>query len=368
MAAPRDPVADLKRIAYLLEAMQEPAFRIRAFRGAATALTEMGPDEVQRLATTGGLRRRERDRRGHRADDPREPARRGAGLPAPPGVHRRPATGRGSPNPARGAPRRPPRPHPRLRRRRDDPRDGRDRDRDRPRVPRHHRPLAAADRRQRARDRAPDGPARRDRRAQRGAGAVQDPHRDRGRHQRGRLARSDAGRPRAPGRRRRQRPLRAAHGRTADDPPHGHRPRRPEPRRPRPLHRADEGRAKEPTAVDVRRRHRLRRRGALRQGDRGQLAPERLDPPKRLLRLAVEAGCRVSIDSDAHTLGQLSWLRNGCERAFLCGVTPEIVVNALPRDCWPGPPRTRLDRALTPALRRRPGGARPASVRARAHT
>ena len=57
--------------------------------------------------------------------------------------------------------------------------------------------------------------------------------------------------------------------------------------------------------------------------------PERLDPPKRLLRLAVEAGCRVSIDSDAHTLGQLSWLRNGCERAFLCGVTPEMVVNAL---------------------------------------
>ena len=60
--------------------------------------------------------------------------------------------------------------------------------------------------------------------------------------------------------------------------------------------------------------------------------PERLDPPKRLLRLAVEAGCRVSIDSDAHTLGQLSWLRNGCERAFLCGVTPEMVVNALAAD------------------------------------
>ena len=60
--------------------------------------------------------------------------------------------------------------------------------------------------------------------------------------------------------------------------------------------------------------------------------PERLDPPKRLLRLAVEAGCRVSIDSDAHTLGQLSWLRNGCERAFLCGVTSDMVVNALAAD------------------------------------
>jgi putative hydrolase len=57
--------------------------------------------------------------------------------------------------------------------------------------------------------------------------------------------------------------------------------------------------------------------------------PERLDPPKRLLRLAVEAGCRVSIDSDAHSQGQLFWLGNGCERAFLCGVTPPMVVNAL---------------------------------------
>jgi putative hydrolase len=60
--------------------------------------------------------------------------------------------------------------------------------------------------------------------------------------------------------------------------------------------------------------------------------PERLDPPKRLLRLAVEAGCRVSIDSDAHAPGQLAWLGNGCERAFLCGVTPDRIVNALPLD------------------------------------
>ena len=57
--------------------------------------------------------------------------------------------------------------------------------------------------------------------------------------------------------------------------------------------------------------------------------PERLDPPKRLLRLAVEAGCRVAIDSDAHSQGQLFWLGNGCERAFLCGVTPPMIVNAM---------------------------------------
>ena len=65
---------------------------------------------------------------------------------------------------------------------------------------------------------------------------------------------------------------------------------------------------------------------------RSTRGPERLDPPKRLLRLAVEAGCRVSIDSDAHAPGQLFWLGNGCERAFLCGVTPPMIVNTLGAD------------------------------------
>ncbi|MBX6356025.1 MAG: PHP domain-containing protein [Micromonosporaceae bacterium] len=60
--------------------------------------------------------------------------------------------------------------------------------------------------------------------------------------------------------------------------------------------------------------------------------PDRLDPPKRLLRLAVEAGCRFSIDSDAHAPGQLDWLRYGCERAALCGVDPDRVVNTWTAD------------------------------------
>jgi putative hydrolase len=55
--------------------------------------------------------------------------------------------------------------------------------------------------------------------------------------------------------------------------------------------------------------------------------PERLDPPKRLLRLAVEAGCLTSIDTDAHAPGQLDWLPNGCERAARCGVSVESIVN-----------------------------------------
>jgi putative hydrolase len=60
--------------------------------------------------------------------------------------------------------------------------------------------------------------------------------------------------------------------------------------------------------------------------------PERLDPPKRILRLAVEAGCRVAIDSDAHAPGQLAWLPIGCNRAAACGVPEASVVNTLGAD------------------------------------
>jgi putative hydrolase len=56
--------------------------------------------------------------------------------------------------------------------------------------------------------------------------------------------------------------------------------------------------------------------------------PERLDPPKRLLRMAVEAGCLTSIDTDAHAPGQLDWQRNGCERAAECAVPTGSIVNS----------------------------------------
>ena len=58
--------------------------------------------------------------------------------------------------------------------------------------------------------------------------------------------------------------------------------------------------------------------------------PDRLDPPKRLLRQALEAGCRFSIDTDAHAPGQLDWLPYGCERAARCGVPAERIVNTWP--------------------------------------
>lgn len=58
--------------------------------------------------------------------------------------------------------------------------------------------------------------------------------------------------------------------------------------------------------------------------------PERLDPPKRLLTLAVQAGCLTSIDTDAHAPGQLDWQPNGCERAVACAVPPASIVNTWP--------------------------------------
>ncbi|MEU4929828.1 PHP domain-containing protein [Streptomyces yokosukanensis] len=54
--------------------------------------------------------------------------------------------------------------------------------------------------------------------------------------------------------------------------------------------------------------------------------PERLDPPRRLLRRAVAAGVLFSVDTDAHAPGQLDWQILGCARAEECGVPAERVV------------------------------------------
>jgi putative hydrolase len=44
----------------------------------------------------------------------------------------------------------------------------------------------------------------------------------------------------------------------------------------------------------------------------------------------VGAGCRVSIDTDAHAPGQLEWQVNGCIRAAECDVPTESIVNVWP--------------------------------------
>ena len=55
--------------------------------------------------------------------------------------------------------------------------------------------------------------------------------------------------------------------------------------------------------------------------------PERRDPPTRLLELALATGCWFSIDTDSHAPGQLEFLDYGCARAVACGVPAERVVN-----------------------------------------
>ena len=56
--------------------------------------------------------------------------------------------------------------------------------------------------------------------------------------------------------------------------------------------------------------------------------PERLDPPKEMLRKAVDAGLKIAISSDAHAADQLEWHPYGTDRAAECGVAAEQVVNA----------------------------------------
>ena len=149
---------------------------------------------------------------------------------------------------------------------------------------------------------------------QRGARAVPHPHRHRGRHPRGRRPRPGRRPARRARRRGRERALEAAHERAADDRPHGRGDGEPAHRHPRPLHRPH-GAGQGPSGVDVRRRLVF---GVCTHFDKAveiNCRPERLDPPMRLLEQVVATGCKVSIDSDAHAVGQLEWQPYGCARA-----------------------------------------------------
>ncbi|MDQ1727558.1 MAG: putative hydrolase, partial [Frankiaceae bacterium] len=52
---PRDPVADLERIAFLLERRLEPSYRVKAFRGAARTVRALPDGELHERAGTGRL-------------------------------------------------------------------------------------------------------------------------------------------------------------------------------------------------------------------------------------------------------------------------------------------------------------------------
>lgn len=60
--------------------------------------------------------------------------------------------------------------------------------------------------------------------------------------------------------------------------------------------------------------------------------PERLDPPRELIDVALQHDCWFSIDSDAHATGQLEWQPHGCDRAAERGVPIDRIINTMPAD------------------------------------
>ena len=60
--------------------------------------------------------------------------------------------------------------------------------------------------------------------------------------------------------------------------------------------------------------------------------PERQDPPEELLHLALEWGCKLAINSDAHAPGQLEWVNFGCDKAAAAGADSNDVINTWPVD------------------------------------
>lgn len=60
--------------------------------------------------------------------------------------------------------------------------------------------------------------------------------------------------------------------------------------------------------------------------------PERCDPPDALIEMARDLGCLFAIDSDAHAPGQLEMKAYGCERAERLGIPAERIVTTWSAD------------------------------------
>ena len=121
----------------------------------------------------------------------------------------------------------------------------------------------------------------------------------------------------------------------------GRRAREPARRHPRPLHRAPRRRAG-PARVDVRRRARVRGRGALRQGDRDQLPPGAARP--------ADASAGDGRRRRVQGLDRLRRARHVAARLAAVRVPPRrrsrrcpwsgSSTPGPPTSCWPGPPHT----------------------------
>ena len=346
--AARDPVEDLRRIAFLLERTLESSYRVKAFRTAAAALAALGRDDVALLASTGGLRGvkgiGERTARGRRAVGRRRPA----------GVPRR------SRGPRRDPARRPSGADLRAPLRGDlhmhsDWSDGGSPIAEmaahgalaRARVHRPHRPLPPAHRRERPDRRPPEAPVGRRRAGERRAGQREQRER-RAQRERRERANGDAFRLLAGIEvdilsdgaldqtddllDRLDVVVASVHSelrmpRRRDDPADARGGREPAHRRPRALHRAVCDRPPVRRTIVSPGAPAAARPGRSRSStpsgcsppapnaaspSRSTVAPERLDPPLRLLRLAVAAGCLFALDTDAHAPGQLDWQPLGC--------------------------------------------------------
>ena len=80
---------------------------------------------------------------------------------------------------------------------------------------------------------------------------------------------------------------------------------------------------------------------------------ERQDVDWTLARAALEAGCVLAVDSDAHATGELLFSRMGLAHARLAGARPNDVVN-----CWPTETILEWAARRTTARRERLGGRR----------
>jgi DNA polymerase (family 10) len=61
-------------------------------------------------------------------------------------------------------------------------------------------------------------------------------------------------------------------------------------------------------------------------------SPYRQDLDVELLRLAVDAGIRISIGTDAHSIYELGYMEFGLAAAILAGVPRERILNFQPAD------------------------------------